>query len=89
MAELDVPQVAPDQVLIQVESAGVGKWDTFERDGTFAKMYGGTPHFPNVLGSEGAGRIVEIGEKVRRFYVGDLVYGYVGARSPKAGFYAE
>ena len=50
---------------------------------------GGTPHFPYVLGSEGAGRIVAIGEKVRRFYEGDYVYGFVDARNPKGGFYAE
>ena len=38
IATLDVPAVAPDQVLIQVESAGVGKWDASEREGMFAKM---------------------------------------------------
>jgi len=86
---LPVPEVAPDQVLIQVESAGVGKWDVFEREGMLAQMYGGTPQFPYVLGSEGAGRIVTLGEKVRHLYVGDLVYGLVGARNPKSGFYAE
>jgi len=87
--ELPVPKITPDQVLIQVESAGVGKWDAFEREGMFAQMIGGTPQFPYVLGSEGAGRIVALGEKVRHFYVGDQVYGFVGARNPKAGFYAE
>ncbi len=89
IATLDVPEIAPDQVLIHVESAGVGKWDAFEREGMLAQMYGGTPHFPYVLGSEGAGRIVAIGEKVRRFYEGDYVYGFVDARNPKGGFYAE
>src|SRR5271169_644098 len=81
--ELPVPEITPDQVLIKVESAGVGKWDAFEREGGFAKIYGVKPQFPYVLGSEGAGRIVALGEKVRHFYVGDMVYGHVGARSPK------
>src|SRR2546427_7916183 len=53
---LPVPEVKPDHVLVRVESAGVGAWDVFEREGLFAAMYGGESTFPYVLGSEGAGR---------------------------------
>jgi len=86
---LPVPPVGPDQVLVRVESAGVGAWDVFEREGMFAEMYGGEPQFPYVLGSEGAGRVVAVGEKVSRFQQGDRVYGLITMRTPKGGFYAE
>ena len=48
---LPVPEVGLDHVLVRVESAGVGTWDVFEREGMFAAMYGGEPTFPYVLGS--------------------------------------
>jgi len=85
---LPVPAIEPDEVLIQVESAGVGVWDPFESQGGFAKLYGGKPQFPYVLGSEGAGTIKDIGAKVRGFNKGDRVYA-VGLMNPKGGFYAE
>jgi NADPH2:quinone reductase len=86
---LPVPKVGPDQVLLRVESAGVGKWDIFEREGMFAEMYGSEPSFPYVLGSEGAGTVAAVGESISRFQEGDQVYGLITTRAPKGGFYAE
>lgn len=86
---LPIPAPAPHQLLIRVAAAGVGTWDKFEREGYFAKMYGGEPSFPYVLGSEGAGSVVAAGENVTGHRPGDTVYGLVAARVPKAGFYAE
>ena len=34
--------------------------------------------FPAVLGVDVSGEVVEVGEKARRFEVGDRVYGYTG-----------
>ena len=85
---LPVPEVGPDEVLIHVESAGVGVWDPFEREGGFARMFGTEPRFPYVLGTEGAGTIAAIGERVSRFKPGDRVYAAALA-NPKGGFYAE
>ncbi|MEJ2081672.1 MAG: NADP-dependent oxidoreductase [Acidobacteriota bacterium] len=85
---LPVPEVGPEQILIRVESAGVGPWDAAEREGVFAKMFGMEPRFPHVLGFEGAGTIEAVGEKVDRFRENDLVYGFATARSEK-GFYAQ
>ncbi len=84
-----MPEAGPEQILIRVDSAGVGVWDIGERQGTIAKAYGIEPKFPWVLGSEGAGKIVAVGENVIGFRVGDPVYGHVWAKNPKAGFYAE
>jgi NADPH:quinone reductase-like Zn-dependent oxidoreductase len=86
---LPVPKISSDEVLVRVESAGVGVWDPFEREGGFASMMEGTPHFPYVLGSDGAGLIAAVGEQSgRRFKVGDRVYA-LALSNPKGGFYAQ
>ena len=85
---LPVPVVGPDEVLIRVESAGVGVWDPFEREGGFAEMLGIEPKFPYVLGTDGAGTVAAVGEQVSRFKEGDRVYAAALA-NPKGGFYAE
>jgi NADPH:quinone reductase-like Zn-dependent oxidoreductase len=83
-----VPEIAPDEVLIRVETAGIGEWDPFEREGGYAQMLGLEARFPYVLGSEGAGTIAALGSDVRGFEVGDQVYA-AGFLNPKGGFYAE
>ncbi len=85
---LPVPQIELDEVLIRVETAGVGVWDSFEKDGGFAKMMGTTPRFPYVLGSDGAGTIVKAGTHVKRLKEGDRVYALALANE-KGGFYAQ
>jgi NADPH:quinone reductase len=89
--DIPVPEPEPDQILIRVESAGIGVWDIGEREGRLAKMFGIEPKFPWVLGSEGAGKITAVGSKVSGFRIGDLVYGDVWSttETTKAGFYAE
>jgi len=86
---LPVPKVGPDEILIRVESAGVGAWDPFEREGEFAKLFGTKPRFPYVLGTEGAGTVAAVGEQVNRFKQGDRVYAVRQVENPKGGFYAE
>lgn len=85
---LPVPVIGADEVLIRIESAGVGVWDVAEREGIFARMYDGEPKFPHVLGSEGAGTIVAVGDNVSRLHENDKVYA-VRLGNPKGGFYAE
>lgn len=88
LGELPVPEVGPDDVLIEVEIAGVGSWDPFERQGGYAALLGVTPRFPYVLGSEGSGVVRAVGDRVQRFAPHDRVYA--GAfMNPKGGFYAE
>ena len=95
---MPVPEPGPDEILIRVESAGIGVWDIGEREGRLAKMFGIQPKFPWILGSEGAGRIIAVGDKVSGFRNGDVVYGMVWMTNPKdfttyvnpkTGFYAE
>ena len=85
---LPVPEVGPDEVLIRVEAAGVGAWDPFEREGGFAKVYQTHAKFPYVLGTDGAGTVAAVGERVRQFRQGDRVYG-MSLANPKGGFYAQ
>jgi len=85
---LAVPQIGPGEILIRVETAGVGVWDPMEREGEMQEMMGGSPHFPHILGSDGAGTVAAVGGDVTRFRVGDRVYGF-GLGNEKGGFYAE
>ena len=81
-----LPELEPNQILTRIESAGVGYWDIAEREGIIAQMYRIKPNFPWVLGSEGAGKIVAVGEKVSEFRNGDLVYGIIGQQIQKQDF---
>jgi NADPH2:quinone reductase len=85
---LPVPEVGPNEVLIRVEWAGVGKWDPFEREGGFAREFGIEAKFPYVLGSDGAGTIAAVGDRVKELKPGDRVYAF-SFLNPKGGFYAE
>ncbi|MFI6266886.1 NADP-dependent oxidoreductase [Micromonospora sp. NPDC051006] len=82
---LPVPQIADDEVLLKVWSAGVGVWDAAEREG---KLVPEGASFPIVPGAEAAGTIAAVGGQVTNVTVGDLVYAYAHTR-PKGGFYAE
>jgi NADPH2:quinone reductase len=84
---LAIPEIGPDEVLIRVETAGVGVWDPFEREGGFAKLLGTAPRFPYVLGTEGAGTVAALGSSVDGLKEGDRVYAMSFATSK--GFYAE
>ncbi len=85
---IPIPDVDSNEILIRVHTAGIGVWDPFERKGGFAEMYESQPHFPYVLGSDGAGVVEIIGEDVTRFKKGDKVYA-INVMNPKGGFYAQ
>ena len=84
--ELPVPKPDADEVLIAIETAGIGSWDASIRDGTWRKP--GRARFPLVPGVDGAGIVVAKGARVRRVRVGDKVYAYEFG-NPHGGFYAE
>ena len=84
--QLAVPSPGPGEVLIAIDSAGVGSWDASIRDGSWRKP--GRARFPLIPGVDGAGIVVATGTRVRRLRVGDRVYAYeFGNRH--GGFYAE
>lgn len=76
--QLPVPKPNAGEVLIAVDTAGVGVWQSKYRPRDSADT-----HFPVIPGSDGAGRIAAVGAGVQGFKVGDEVYGVHGS------FYAE
>lgn len=78
LVELPDPQPGPGQVVVRVAVAGVNFIDTYRRSGVYRM------DFPHVVGSEGAGEVVAVGDEVDDVRVGDHV-----AWSSSAGSYAE
>jgi alcohol dehydrogenase len=84
-AEMPVPAVGDDDVLVHIAAAGVNPVDIKTRDG---KMKLVLPHrVPFIFGNEVAGVVIQVGGRVRRFKPGDEVY----SRLPKdrIGAFAE
>jgi NADPH:quinone reductase len=82
---LPVPVPDAREVLIALDTAGVGSWDADMREGWSPS---GHTHFPLVLGTDGSGTVVAAGSRIRRLKVDDRVYAY-SFDNPKGGFYAE
>ena len=82
VTSLPLPKPGAHEILIQVDAAGIGVWDPSIRAGEFEL---GATTFPKVIGNDGAGTVVEVGAKAKRFQVGSRVYAY----SMEGGFYAE
>jgi NADPH2:quinone reductase len=78
LVEVDSPRPAPGQILVQVAASGVNYVDTYHRSGIYQVP------LPLMLGVEGAGTVVAVGEGVSGLRVGDHV-GWVAA----PGSYAE
>jgi NADPH2:quinone reductase len=85
---LPVPEIDPDEILVRIESAGVGVWDPYEREGGFAQWSDTPPNFPYILGSDGAGTVAAVGAGVSRFHEGDRAYVFT-LMNAKGGSYAE
>ena len=71
-AEMSMPELCDDEVLVQVHAAGVNLLDSKIRDGEFKLIL---PYrLPLVLGHDVAGVVVKVGPRVRQFKLGDEVY---------------
>lgn len=75
------PRPAPDELLVEVRAAGLNRADLLQREGGYPAPPGSPEDIP---GLEFAGEVVEVGEAVRGFRVGDRVMGLLGG-----GGYAE
>jgi len=72
LADMPMPQLRDDEVLVQVHAAGVNLLDSKIRNGEFKLIL---PYrLPVVLGHDVAGEVVQVGAGVRRFKPGDEVY---------------
>jgi NADPH:quinone reductase-like Zn-dependent oxidoreductase len=81
-----IPMVQADEILIRVKYAGVSPFDAHVRAGWFQKF----PNYqlPIILGWELSGVVAVIGDKVKRFKVGDLVFAHPSVYR-NGGAYAE
>jgi NADPH:quinone reductase-like Zn-dependent oxidoreductase len=71
--ETPVPEMGNNDVLVEIHAAGVNPLDAKIRDGEFKLIL---PYrLPLTLGNDLAGVVVQVGSRVRRFKVGDEVYG--------------
>jgi NADPH:quinone reductase-like Zn-dependent oxidoreductase len=85
LADMPVPELRHDDVLVEIHAAGVNLLDAKIRDGEFKLIL---PYrLPFVLGHDVAGIVVRVGPKVRRFKVGDEVYAR--PRDHRVGTFAE
>ena len=70
LIERERPDPAPDEAIVEVDYAGLCGSDAgiYEFESAFERM-----DLPTVIGHEYAGRVVEVGDAVRTFEVGDRV----------------
>ncbi|WP_053219306.1 quinone oxidoreductase family protein [Virgibacillus senegalensis] len=79
LVEMEVPKIKENEVLIKVVNTSVNYADIKNRSGR--KWKGPMPFVP---GLDAAGIVVEIGDKVNRFKIGDRVICF-----PRSGSYAD
>ena len=81
--EIERPEPASDEVLINVHGAAVNPVDTYFREGSYEPFT-----LPMIPGIDFAGEVAAVSEYVEGFSEGDLVYG-TGIGSQHPGGYAE
>lgn len=71
LKELPDQSPKPHEIKLRMRAAGVNFIDIYHREGVYPLA------LPTVLGNEGAGEVIEVGEEVTEFSVGDRV-AYTG-----------
>jgi alcohol dehydrogenase len=85
--EIKKPNLKESQVLVEVHAASLNPFDSKLRAGY---MKDNIPlHFPFTLGGDIAGLIIELGDNVTGFTVGDKVYGQAAGVAGNSGAFAE
>jgi NADPH:quinone reductase-like Zn-dependent oxidoreductase len=83
--DLEVPIPTAGGVLVRVQAAGVGPWDSWVRSGQSVRVP--LDALPVTLGSDLAGTVVSVGPDVTAFVPGDMVFGVTNANF--CGAYAQ
>lgn len=83
LEEIDRPVPEKDEVLVEMKAASVNPVDTMFRSGAY-----GDVSLPAIPGGDGAGVVVEVGETVDDFEVGDRVFAS-GMGHADGGTFAE
>jgi alcohol dehydrogenase len=83
LRDFPAPRPGVSDILVRIHAASVNPIDFKLRDGKLRVLR--SYRFPLILGHDCAGEVVEIGEKVTRFKVGDRVF----SRPGRIGTFAE
>jgi len=85
VGDFPAPKPNPSDILVRVHAASVNPVDFKLRDGKLRLL---RPYrFPLILGHDCAGEVVQVGEKVTRFKVGDRIFSR--PRNGRIGTFAE
>ncbi len=74
-ADIARPALKPDEILVQVHAASLNPIDTMIPKGTFKAIL--RFQLPATLGSDLAGVVVEVGNRVTRFKPGDAIFASI------------
>jgi NADPH:quinone reductase-like Zn-dependent oxidoreductase len=83
LAEVPLPEIKDDEVLVRVFAAPVNHIDYLKAEGILQQFY--PLNFPWIPGRDFAGEVVQVGKAVTLFRAGDAVYG----DNTYGGAYAE
>lgn len=72
LRDISVPAITPDQILVEVYATSVNPIDWKIRDGLMSARYGS--EFPQVLGFDASGVVVDTGDRVTAFRKGDEIF---------------
>ena len=64
-----IPVPKKNEVLIKVKAAGINRPDILQREGNYPPPKGAS----DILGLEAAGKVIEVGKKVKKIKIGDKV----------------
>lgn len=84
VVDVDRPNPADGEVVVEVVSAGINPGEIAIREGLMDEQWPAT--FPSGQGSDFAGRVVEVGAGVQGVAVGQEVIGFTDDRSSQADF---
>src|SRR5258708_780164 len=89
LADVPMPRVGPNGVLVRVHAAGINPLDWKLRKGMMQALW--KLRFPVIWGADFSGEVAEVGSSVTLFKPGDQIYGFKDGRVAKTfrGTYAE
>ncbi|HEX5456680.1 MAG TPA: NADP-dependent oxidoreductase [Candidatus Saccharimonadales bacterium] len=85
--EMEIPELKPKKVLVEVYASSLNPFDTTVRKGFVKETM--PLKFPATLGGDIAGVIAELGEAVDGFSKGDKIYGQASVVAGNSGAFAE
>ncbi len=81
--DVPVPKLKRDRVIIALDYASLGAWDSGQRSGEWGDVKAGT-----ILGADGSGHVAAVSSEVKHVRVGDRVYAYSYGNND-GGFHAQ